>query len=116
MTKPFRPRDIILLVLIAAMFLPFIALKGGEGEVMIVSGNGTEYYRLDTDRVIRIESGGRVNVVRIEDKKVYMEESDCKNRLCIKTGPISRPGEVIVCIPNRVMVKIVNKDKIDGVV
>ncbi len=35
-----------------------------------------------------------------------MEESSCPDKTCIKQGRIDRPGEIIVCLPNKVTVEI----------
>jgi len=41
-------------------------------------------------------SGGRISVV----------DSDCPDRICVNQGAIDRPGIPIVCVPNRVLIKI----------
>lgn len=46
------------------------------------------------------------NVVTIKDGKVSVTGSSCKNRVCIRRGEISMPGETIVCLPNRLVVSI----------
>ncbi len=49
------------------------------------------------------------NTICIEKDGVYMKKADCPDRLCVHSGRITSPGESIVCLPNRVMVEIVNK-------
>ncbi|MDI6638910.1 MAG: NusG domain II-containing protein, partial [Bacillota bacterium] len=50
---------------------------------------------------------GRTVVVEIaEDGRARVRASDCPDKVCVKTGWIEHPGEVIVCLPNRVVVKI----------
>ena len=46
------------------------------------------------------------NVVIIQDGIVYMKDATCKNQICVNTGKISKKGEMIVCLPNKVTVKI----------
>ena len=36
-----------------------------------------------------------------------MHESDCKDKICMKMGKISLTGDSIICLPNRLMLKIV---------
>lgn len=51
--------------------------------------------------------GGHVVVVEItEDGRARVRTSDCPDKVCVKTGWIEHPGEVIVCLPNRVVVEI----------
>ena len=46
------------------------------------------------------------NVVVISGGTVSVTEASCKNQVCVKHGAISRPGESIVCLPNRLVVRI----------
>ena len=36
-----------------------------------------------------------------------MTDADCPDKLCVKTGRISKTGETIVCLPHRVVVEII---------
>ena len=49
---------------------------------------------------------GGSNTVVIENGTVYMKDADCPDKLCEKTGKISKNGETIVCLPHRVVVEI----------
>ncbi|SHJ98065.1 NusG domain II-containing protein [Paramaledivibacter caminithermalis] len=46
------------------------------------------------------------NIIRIEDGMVKMVEADCPDKICVKDGPISKPGEILVCLPHKVVVEI----------
>lgn len=48
------------------------------------------------------------------DNKVRMVESPCPDKICMGMGWISQPGESIVCIPNRVVVRIVGEGDYDS--
>ena len=37
-----------------------------------------------------------------------MVESDCKDQICIHMGHITRAGESIICLPNRLIISLVN--------
>ncbi|KYO64782.1 NusG domain II-containing protein [Thermovenabulum gondwanense] len=58
-----------------------------------------------------------VSVVEIDKNRVRMLESPCKDQLCVQQGWIEKGGEMIVCLPNRVVVKVLKekKDDMDGV-
>ena len=49
--------------------------------------------------------------------KVQMVDSPCPDKICVGMGWIEHPGEAIVCLPNRVVVRITGKTnaKLDGV-
>ena len=46
------------------------------------------------------------NVVVISSGTVSVTEASCKNQVCVKHGAISRADESIVCLPNRLNVRI----------
>ena len=104
----------IVISIAAAIFVyPFLA---GEGNSLLVNiSQGGETVRtvsLDgADTVVRL-SGCRVAV---SDGEVYMLESDCDDKVCLKTGKIRRAGDAIICVPNRVSVTISGDIEIDAV-
>ena len=57
------------------------------------------------------------NVIKISDGKVAIVESDCPGEDCVHSGWISRMGRSIVCLPNRVEVRVVGtSDDVDFIV
>ncbi|HCW72746.1 MAG TPA: hypothetical protein DHM90_01940 [Clostridiaceae bacterium] len=55
---------------------------------------------------VRIETDLGVNIVEFIDEKVGMYEADCPDKICYSPEYISRPGETIVCLPNRVVIEV----------
>ncbi len=45
------------------------------------------------------------------DGSICFEESDCPDKICVKTGKIDSVGESAACLPNEIVVKIVPKNK-----
>ncbi len=45
-------------------------------------------------------------VLQLKNNTVWVSETDCTDRTCQKIGAISEAGQAIVCLPNRVVVKI----------
>ncbi|HHW48394.1 MAG TPA: NusG domain II-containing protein [Clostridiaceae bacterium] len=60
--------------------------------------------------------GNYKNIILVENRKIRFEESTCPDKVCVKTGWLTNEGDMAVCLPNQVMVKIegVNMD-VDGV-
>ncbi len=99
--------DFILLTVIisVAVTLAVIFLKiKSDGKTLVVKSNNKVIYEypLDTDREIVLEH----NTAVISDGKAYMLNADCKNQICVNSGKISKRGECIVCLPNRVILEI----------
>lgn len=134
MKQYIRKADIILLiVLIIAGLAASAALSmsrsaaGSDARVMIESG-GELYatYPLSEDRTVIVpspqegvsaadipddskpasEQFTHYNVVTISGGKVSVSEASCKNQVCVHHGEISQGGESIVCLPNRLVVRI----------
>lgn len=61
------------------------------------------------ENIQRIEIPGKVGkcILIISDGKADMESADCPNQICVHHGAISHTGETIVCLPNRVVIEIV---------
>ena len=64
-------------------------------------------YDLKHDTVIKIND---TNVCEIKDGAVRMISADCPDQICVHSVPITANGGSIVCLPNRVVLKIINAD------
>ena len=107
--------DIILgtVLLLAALCLFFVLPKTkSEGNyVEVKQGNDvTGTYSLEKDGRYEIKTFYGTNVLVIKDGYAYMEEASCSDHICIKMGKISKTGETIICLPNEVFIKVVNKN------
>ncbi len=84
---------------------------------MVIESGGDLYarYPLNEDRTVVVPAPKQnENVVVISGGKVSVTEASCKNQVCVKHGPISRSGESIVCLPNRLVVRIENGSEEGG--
>lgn len=73
--------------------------------------NGKEIKKIIFDEkligtTIPIETEFGYNLVEIDDEKVRVIEADCPDKIDVKQGYISRIGETIVCLPNKMVVEI----------
>lgn len=87
-----------------------------DREVRITVAN-EEYgtYPLDEDNEITItrqasENQVCINIVVIENGTVHMDQSNCKNQVCVQDGHIDTVGQQVICLPNRVVIEIVGDD------
>ena len=74
-----------------------VAIDGQEAAVFPLSGS--------EDVIIDGYQGGFNHLV-IKDGEAVLTEADCPDRRCTRMGPISEPGEWMVCLPHRVTVTI----------
>lgn len=59
-----------------------------------------------TEDVFIIDNEVGYNKIIISEGIVTMVEADCRDQICVLSRSISRPGEVIVCLPHQVIVQI----------
>lgn len=107
-----------LLALAAALFaLSVIGDRPGAEAVVTADGRECAVLPLDEDTVYEAVSENGRNVIRVSGGKVSVEEATCANQNCVGHRAISRTGEAIVCLPNRVTVTIraAGEDEFDSV-
>ena len=104
-----KKRDIILilsvLIVAAALFLVVeMTKKDGAGVVVKVDGKVIAEYSLSENATYELNGG--TNVLVIENGKAYLKDANCPDKLCVHQGKISRTGEVITCLPNKLTVTV----------
>ena len=108
-----------LLILLSPVFHASSSKADGSGAYVLevrVSGDLYGTYDLSQDQTIRIQNLYGSNVLAIQDGSVSMESSDCKNQICVKTGAIHTPGQMIVCLPHRLSAEICSAASYDAIV
>ena len=88
------------------------AVDGGAaaGAPTAVVQNADGVYRvlpLDRDARVTVEGSLGTNVIEVAEGRVRCAESDCGNQVCVQTGWVGSPGEMVVCLPHRLTVQVV---------
>lgn len=115
--KFFRAADLILLVLVIASVIGIaVSESRPEGGTVTVYVADRKYgeYPTSVDREIPIEAEGADMIMVIRDGAVKVTHSNCPNKQCT-LSEISRQGQSIICLPNKVVIKIQGKSDVDGV-
>ena len=111
-----RKADIVLaLALIAAGLLLswVLSFHDSAGDELKITADGKVFgtYSLFEDQTIHIVNGSKENHVVIKDGSVHMSGASCSGQDCVRQHAISRSGETIVCLPNRVILEISGGEK-----
>ena len=120
-TDFFKKADILLLAslfLLGVLSILFVQLRSGDSSdtvVITVDGNTFGSYPLSQDREIEVRTEFGFNRVTIRDGSVSITESDCPGHDCEAFGRISRPRQVILCMPHRLCVSIERETDVDMV-
>ena len=137
-----RKADILLFIVLVTIGLAASAAltlshgEAGSGAKVIIESGGDLYarYPLAEDRTVVVPAPKQIasdapaadagdeasaqydyyNVVVISGGSVSVTEASCKNQVCVKHGAITKPGESIVCLPNRLVVRIENGSEEGG--
>ncbi|MBC7196761.1 MAG: NusG domain II-containing protein [Deferribacterales bacterium] len=111
--KIIKPLDIVIIFsLFVISVLPIFFYSSYNGSL---DGGKKEFYLLVDDKVIYLDKknvildlnkyGKNVKIEILEEKLRFIE-SDCRDKICIKTGFISKCNDVAICIPNKVALQI----------
>ena len=91
-----------------------------EGDWVVVKVNQKEVARLslETDQITHVKGPLGLTEVEVKKGQARIVRSPCKNKVCIKSGYIRYADRLAVCIPNRVVVRIVGESHrgVDAVV
>lgn len=61
---------------------------------------------MKADRRLQVQGPLGEELIQIANRQVFVVSSPCPNKICILQGKISRPGQWIACLPNKVFIRI----------
>lgn len=98
---------IIITLLIGAGMLPllFAGTPGASTAQVWIDGELFQTLRLDRDGDFPVSRGDIDMTVTVKDGAVAVTHSNCRDKICVHMGYVSRGGRSIICLPNRVVVK-----------
>ena len=101
------------IVVFGILFLTYqLIAKNGTFVQVSVSGKIVETYSLDKDATYIIDGKDKgKNILVIRDGKAFISEANCPDKLCVKQGGVSKVGQSLICLPNRVVVEVVHDRK-----
>lgn len=109
----FRRGDAVaaVLVVLTALCMIFVQLLGGapSGQAgtakVFRDGEPVMSIPLQKDGEYSVEGAFR-NVITVKDGQIAITESTCPGGDCLRIGWISHPSRSIVCLPNRVEIRL----------
>ncbi len=78
--------------------------KHGSMVAVHYRGKLLEKVGLEKDTMVVLPDGHMK--IEVKDSRVRAAWSDCPNQICVNTGWIKTAGEIIVCVPNEVLIEI----------
>lgn len=114
---------LICVVLVLSIFSLFMVRNiSGKGKYVVISSGGqvVKTYVLGSDlegRTVKVQGTLGHTIIQFGKNKVRVISSPCQGKDCIKMGWIDNAGEMVVCLPNEISVRIQGDDStpdIDG--
>ena len=97
---------ILSLTVIVVVSVSAYSGAGTAESVIIETPEETYIYMLDTDQTIEVPGPLGNTIIRIVDSEVFVEDSPCRDKLCMLADPLSKAGEWNACMPNKVFIRI----------
>lgn len=115
--KPLAGDSIVLVIALIIAFLPFFRMHNNKSEYFVVEHNGTVLHKISAniDTVLNITTPEGSLVVKINGGKGAIVQSSCPNKICVHTGWIDKPGQSVICIPNKITLYISGKSDYDAI-
>ena len=107
---------ILLVLIIIVGWMSFNFLKNQDKCEKIVIYLDNKVYKeipIDATENLTIKTDSGFNNIKIHDRGVEVIDASCPDKVCVKTGFIDKSNKNIVCIPNKISIKIISDEKND---
>ena len=95
------------------------AIKGSD-KIAVIKSDGKIIRNIDLNKIVEPEEftiktdNGHYNTILVKHNDISVKDADCLHKECVKSGSITEPGGIIVCLPNKLMISI-NGEDINGI-
>ncbi|NEZ47179.1 NusG domain II-containing protein [Clostridium niameyense] len=126
MKKGDKIASIIIAVILIASLSSIAFFKYGKSSkkeaIAVIKQDGKVIERIDLNKVKEKKKWNiyykdkDYNTIILEPHRIRFIDADCHDKVCVKSGWLSKPGETAACLPHKLMIVIEGKDsKIDAV-
>ncbi|MDO5713650.1 MAG: NusG domain II-containing protein [Tissierellia bacterium] len=104
---------IFIIVCIALGLLGFskVLITSSPHRYISVQVSGKEVEKLDFEGVkksktYQVNTKKGYNIISYNSEGATLIEADCPDQICVKMARISKPGEMIICLPHELVVEV----------
>lgn len=101
---------IMVIVLVAVSFIISFYESNTNEKVAIITQNDIVLDRIDLDKIseryVITYSGKYPGTIEADNGKIRFVHAECPDQVCVNTGWIDRPGQIAVCLPAGVIIKV----------
>ena len=100
---------LLLVILLGGAF--FFHARAGEACYAEVTVGGELFKRVELTghrgrEVIVVENERGRNLIVVEEESIFVAEADCPDQICVKTGRLSKAGEMAACLPHKLLIEV----------
>ena len=102
---------ILVVITLGATSIYKSAIKGSEN-IAIIKREGAVLKTIDLNKVVEPQEftikadKGRYNIISVKHNSISIKDANCPHKECVKSGSISEPGDMIVCLPYKLIITI----------
>jgi len=106
----------VVLLILGFGSMAFVRISPADSSVVEISVRGqiVKTLPLSENCEYELSDDYGFNKIVVNDGSVYISESDCHGKDCVAIGRIKSEGQIILCLPHRLMVRIVGGGEIDA--
>ena len=115
--------DLIIIIILAVAVVSWLGIEkmseSKDERQIVIETNGDFYKSTPMEKGmkqqeihIELENGNHIDIL-IDENGAYVKDVICPDKVCQKTGVVSKVGQSIVCLPNRVVVYVEGKTESD---
>ena len=114
MVTKFKPGDaaaIAAVIILSAVLVFLFGVRSDEGELAVIGyDGGSMTVSLENNKKGTVDSHGYTLEYEISDGNISVTSCNCPDRICVNTGPVSKPGESIICMPAHIVITVSGGD------
>ena len=103
---------LITVIITLSATLIYKNVSKGTENIAFIKSDGKVIKTIDLNKVIEQQEftiktdNGHYNTILVTHDGIKVKDADCLHKECVKSGSISKPGGIIVCLPNKLMISI----------
>jgi hypothetical protein len=107
---------LLVLLLVLTFSLSGYSGQATQGTHLVVrTPDGSLIYDLARNGIYPVSGPLGTAKLIVQDGKADLENAPCPLKICESMGPVGKAGEAILCLPNRISVKVTGEVSIDAV-
>jgi len=106
-------RAVVALLLVGALAGIWWSLHHVAGDELVVEHNGDVVYVAPLNEEKRVVIPGELGptILHVAAGEAWVAAASCPGKICMRMGKIHRQGDVVACLPNRLLLRIRGEDR-----